>query len=256
MLARQLSSRGARQPHCGRQEGAGKLRKLTCKPCLRLVRCSARALPPAHLLQPLVLKQAAARRPASQRRATARPVAAAAAKGASASPSPGRWAVPLPPGAGTGAQPEEPPPAPTEVTLAQAAQVAAALAAACGIPPEDATGLAPQLAARGPVFLDAVQQHSGTVVGFLRAQGVPQPEVAALALRRPKLFSVPPDRHLSLLVEMGLSAEEATRFMARQRSQMLSDGFHVDTTVTAEERLARIAALRRLGLTPRQLLTG
>lgn len=132
----------------------------------------------------------------------------------------------------------------------------AALAAACGIPPEDATGLASQLAARGPDFLDAVQQHSGTVVGFLQAQGVPQPEVAALALRRPKLFSVPPHCHLTLLVEMGLTAEKSARFMARQRSQMLSDGFHVDTTVTTEERRARIAALRRLGLTPRQLLTG
>lgn len=30
LLARQLSSQGARQPHCGRQEGAGKLRKLAC----------------------------------------------------------------------------------------------------------------------------------------------------------------------------------------------------------------------------------
>ena len=43
--------------------------------------------------------------------------------------------------------------------------------------------------------------------------------------------------------------------MARQRSQLLSDGFHVHTAVTAEERQERIANLRRRGLTPRQLLT-
>ena len=132
--------------------------------------------------------------------------------------------------------------------------LAARLAAQCGLAASDVPALLRSITDQGPDFQAAVLQHGSDVAAYLTSQGVEQAALARLLQRCTRLFATPVAQvavPFEALLTVGLTPTEAAGSLPRHPTGSWWATYRVRSRA---ELAARVAHLRQhLGFTPKTL---